>query len=238
MNRSLLAATAACALAVSSPAWAANIGLTIWNTANPGGAVTATGTDNVIISTENLNGVTVEGSLGTRVTTPFNEINGAQFLIDNTTTSSQTVELAVGAVGYVGPDGKYHQSATINLQNGSADLAGGFFVDALNRQGGISPVFPAFGVENTMFDSGSLSGPQAFSFNDLALTPNSGKLFSMGETLTLTLGAGAIVGVQGISQTASAIPELPTWAMALGGFGFFGLLGLRRQRSQRAAFAG
>jgi MYXO-CTERM domain-containing protein len=93
-------------------------------------------------------------------------------------------------------------------------------------------------VENALFDSGSLAGPQAFSFNNLAGAPDSGKLFSMGETLELTLGPGAIVGVQGISMTAAAIPELPTWAMALAGFGLFGLLGRRRQQvAQRAAFA-
>jgi hypothetical protein len=130
MNRFLLAATAACALAVSSGAYASNIAITIWNTANPGGAVTGTGTDNVVIGNENLNGVTVDGSLGTRLTGP-NEINGAQFFLDNTTNASQTIELAVGAIGYLGSDNKYHQSATINLQNGSADLAGGYFVDAL-----------------------------------------------------------------------------------------------------------
>jgi hypothetical protein len=228
MKKYLLAATAACALVVSSDAWAENIAIAIENAANPGGVVTASGTDNVFIGAENLSGVTVDGTIGTRSTGP-NGINGAQLLITNTTGLTQTLDFAVGAIGYVGSDNEYVQSATINLQSGTADLTGGYFVDALDRQMATSDATTTFGVENATFDSLSLTGPRAFSFNNTAFTPNSGPLFSMGEVLQVTLGAGAVVGVQGISMDALAVPETSTWVMAIAGFALCGLFGYRKR---------
>jgi hypothetical protein len=234
MKTALLAA-AALALAFAAPAHAQNTAITIWNTANPGGAETDTATNIATVGPANLSGVTVETSIGTRVTSSFNEINGAQILLTNTTGSSQTIEIAVGAINYLGVDDRYHQSATINLQQGTADLAGSFFVDALDRFGGTSVSNASFGVNNFSFDSMTLDGPFAFSKNNLAIGPLSGPLYSMGETLKLTLSAGAVVGVQGISMTAAPVPEPRTWIMALLGFGLLGIIGARKAREGRFA---
>lgn len=235
MKRLALAAALLIAAPIT-PALAQNTAISIWNTANPGGLETAIGTSIATLGPASLGGVTIETSIGTRVTSPFNEVNGAQILLVNTTGSSQTVELSVGADNFIGVDNRYHQSATINLQSGTADLMGSYFVDPLNALGGTTASNPP-GVNNFSFDSGSLTGPQAISENHFANFPSSGPLYSMGETLTLTLGAGAIVGVQGISMTSAPIPEAPTWAMMLGGFGLLaGVAYARRRKAPRLAF--
>ena len=41
---------------------AANTALTLWNDANPGGAVTATGTDTAVLSGSSLGGITISTS--------------------------------------------------------------------------------------------------------------------------------------------------------------------------------
>jgi hypothetical protein len=213
-----------------SPAYAENVAIGIDNAAASGDLQTATGTGVTTLTTVNLNGVTITGVVGQRETGP-NEVSGGEFFINNTTGSTQTIDFAVGAIGYLGPDKRYSQSATINLASGSADFAGQYYVDALDRQMG-KDATTTFGVENALFDSGSLTGPHAFSFNNVAFTPGSGSLYSMGETLELTLSPGASVTVDGISMTASAIPEPSTWAMLL--IGFIGLAwaatGRRRAR--------
>jgi len=235
MKRCLLAAAAASAIICASSANAENIAIGIDNAGFPGDLVTATGTDTVLIGAELLNGIEVTATLGNRTIGP-NEITGANLFVNNLSSSTETLRLAVGGIDYIGSDSVYKQTATISIAAGSADLAGHYYVDSLNRQMGLD-ASSVFGVNNNNFDSGLLLGPQSFSFNDTAFSPKSGSPFSMGETLFLTLSPGASLTVDGISMTASAIPEMPTWAMALAGFGLFGLLGLRRQRTQWAAFA-
>ena len=233
MKKLLLAAVAAGAV-FASPALAENIAIGIDNTAFPGDLVSATGTDTVLLGSENLNGIVVTTTLGNRSTGP-NELTGANLFVNNTSGVAQMLRLAVGGIDFLGADGIFKQTATISLAAGSADLAGNFFVDALNRQMGLDAT-SVFGVLNGVFDSGLLSGPQSFSFNDIAFGPSTKSPYSMGETLLLTLSPGASLTVDGLSMTASAVPEPKTWAMLVAGFALMGLVGYKR-RARTPRFA-
>jgi hypothetical protein len=70
----------------------------------------------------------------------------------------------------------------------------------------------------------------SFSHNGTGSVSDSGP-FSMTETATITLTAGAQLINRGQTEIKEAIPEPSTWAMGLIGFGFLGFAAYRRSRS-------
>ena len=116
-------------------AHAANTAITMWNTANPGGAETAIGTDDADLAVSNFGGVTVTLSFVNRGTAP-NQITEGNINIDNTTGSVQTLSIIAGANGYLGPADGFTLTGTIGATLGMSDLLGSFFVDGGNTLNG------------------------------------------------------------------------------------------------------
>jgi hypothetical protein len=232
MNKQMaLMAVGVGALIAASPANAANVALAMWNSSNVGDIVTQSGTGSTSIGPENLDGITVTLSFANRTTAP-NSLTGANINIDNTGTTTQTFNVIVGANGYLGPSSVFALSGTILTALGTADLTGNFFVDAGNVLNGLSTGVSGLDIGN--FDSASLTGPKSFSFNGFGADSVAGP-YGMAERLTLTLAPGAEVAVQGMSMTASAIPEPRTWAMLGIGFAIMAFMGFKRKREARYA---
>jgi hypothetical protein len=234
MKRLLL--TTALAAALATPAAAANTALTLWNSSNPGGAETASGTDTAVLSGSSLSGITITTSGATRLTSPNNSLTESNLFISNTTGTVQTLDIIAGANGYLGPSNLFNASATVLIATGQAELTGTFFVDAANSLNGTN-TGPVVGTQiGGTFDSGLLTGPFSFSSNSAnVFFPVLGP-YGMAESLQLTLQPGAFVGVQSISMDATnAVPEPSTWVMMGGGFALLAALGLRKRRTPRFA---
>jgi hypothetical protein len=228
----LLLTTALLAAVGATPVRAADSALTIWNTANPGGAESANGTGGASILSSNLGGVTVSVSSVQRGINP-NDLTEANISIDNTTGTIQTIKIIAGANGYVGPSDLFTLTGAIGATLGGSELMGQFFTDQGNTLNGNSSL-AVTGTQIGSFDSGALTGPESFAFNGSGisslLTP-----YGLAEELTLTLAPGATVFIQGMSMDANAVPEPSTWVMMGGGFAILGLLGLRKRRVPRFA---
>jgi hypothetical protein len=214
-------------VALALPASAANVALAMWNSGNVGDLVTQSGTGTTTVGPENLDGITVTLSFANRGTVP-NSLTGANINIDNTTGSTQTLNVIFGANGYLGSAADFALSGTVLTALGTSDLMGSFFVDQANDLNGLSTSVAGTDIRN--FDSGSLAGPQSFSFNGFGLDSVTGP-YGMAERLTLTLAPGAEVAVQGAAMTA--VPEPKTWAMLILGFGVMALMGARKVRKDR-----
>ena len=215
---------------------AANTALTLWNSTNPGGAETATGTDTAIISGSSLGGITITTSGATRLTVPNNSLTESNLFITNTTGTVQTLDIIAGANGYGGPSNLFNASATVLIATGQAELTGSFFVDQRQL------------VERHEHRAGRRDADwrhvrlRSADRAVLVLGQQPGVPFSvtgpygMAESLQLTLQPGAFVGVQSISMDATnAVPEPSTWVMMGGGFALLAALGLRKRRTPRFA---
>jgi hypothetical protein len=228
MKKMILAAGLVGALAGS--ARAADTALILWNSADPGSPETATGIGSADILTTSLGGISILASTANKDVMP-NSLDASNIIIHNSDTTSQTLDFIVGANGYPGPSDEFKLSGTINLSLGAADLKGFYFVDGTDTLNGTAE--SVTGAEINNFDSGALSGPQAFSFNGFGSDPVGGP-YGMAEWLQLTLAPGATVGVQSVSMEA-VVPEPQTWVMGLVGFGLLGAMGFRRARTARFA---
>ena len=231
MRKLLLGTTLLAGLLAVSSANAANTALILWNGANPGDAETATGTGGAFLASSSLDGIDISFSNVNRETTP-NGITENNVNITNTTNTAQVLHIIAGANGFFGPAAGFGLSATILTALGSSDLSGSFFVDHSNSLNGQTESVTGTDIDN--FDSGSLTGPHSFSFNAIGLEEVAGT-YGLAESLTLTLQAGATIGVQSISMDASAVPEPSTWAMGLAGFGFLAFVGFKRSHKDRLA---
>jgi hypothetical protein len=235
--KKLLLTTALLGAVGASPAMAANTALTLWNDANPGGAVTAIGTDTAVLSGSSLGGITISTSGVQRETVPNNGMTESNLFITNTTGTVQTLDILAGTNGFLGPNNLFNASATVLIASGQAELTGMFFVDPLNTLNGVN-TGPVVGTQiGGTFDSGLLTGPFSFSANSPLVSFSVTGTYGMAESLQLTLQPGAFVGVQSISMDATnAVPEPSTWVMMGGGFALLGLLGLRK-RTKTPRFA-
>ena len=222
------------ALAFAGPAMAANSALIIWNQANPGDFESALGTGSANLTGSDFDGVSVTLSRVNRFITP-NGMTTSNINIDNNTDSVQVLKIIGGVNGLFGATNGFTLTGTIGGQNGTSSLFGQFFADASNSLNGEN--FSVNGTFLDSFNSGLLNGTQSFSFNGFGPDSLSGP-YGLAEELTLTLQPGAGVFVQGMSMSASAVPEPKTWAMMGIGFALMGLVGFKRSRKARlAAFA-
>jgi hypothetical protein len=202
----------------------------MWNSADIGGLVSESGTGSVDVGPQNLDGITVTLSFANRGTKP-NSLTGANINIDNTSSTTQTLNVIFGANGYLGPSSHFDTSSTILTALGGADLMGSFFVAGDNALNGLGTSVDGLDIGN--FNSGSLLGPKSFSFNSFGLDTVSGP-YGMAEELHLTLAPGAEIAVQGAAMTAS-VPEPKTWAMLILGFGMMAFMGAKKVRKDRLA---
>ena len=229
--RKLLLTTALLGAVGTTPAFAANTAIILWNTSDPLGAEIASGTGSAAVATSNLDGVTITLSTVNRTTAP-NQLTEGNILISNTDATAQTIKIIAGANGFTPGASEFKLTGTIGVISGLADLGVQYAVDSANTLNGLNETLA--GAVINSFDSGGLTGPFSFSKNltgfDSVLGP-----YGMAEELTLTLQPGASIFVQGASMTASAVPEPGTWAMLLAGFGLVGALGLRKRRVPRFA---
>ena len=227
MKRILL--TAALLASTAIPAMAANTALIIWNAANPGDFESALGTGQANLTGSDFDGVSITLSRVNRFTSP-NGMTTSNINIDNNTTGVQVLKIIGGVNGLFGATGGFSLTGTIGGQNGDSDLFGQFFADNSNSLNGES--FTPVGTFLKSFDSGALVGTQSFSFNGFGPDHLTGP-YGLAEELTLTLQPGAGVFVQGMSMSASAVPEPKTWALMGVGFGLMALLGIKRSRKDR-----
>ena len=229
--KSLPLAAALFLAAGAAPAVAADTAIILWNTSDPGGFESATGTGSAAVATSNLDGVTITLSNVTRGTAP-DQLTEGNILITNTDATAQTLKIIAGANGFTPGANEFALTGTIGVISGDADFGVQYAVDSANTLNGLNETL--VGAQINSFDSGPLVGPFSFSKNltgiDSVLGP-----FGMAEELTLVLQPGASIFVQGASMTASAVPEPSTWAMALGGFALLGAFGWRKSRVQRLA---
>lgn len=229
MNKWLLSAAVLAALGATS-AYAANTAIILWNSADPAGAESATGTGSAQVATSNLDGITITLSTVNRTTSP-NQLTEGNILIKNTDATAQTLDIIAGANGYTPGASAFKLTGTIGVTTGVADLAGSFFVDGADTLNGTATSVVGVGLNS--FDSGSLTGPFSFSKN-LTGFDTVGAPYGMAERLELTLQPGASIFVQGESMTASAIPEPKTWVMAIAGFALLGFAGFKSRKNRLA----
>ena len=163
---------------------------------------------------------------------PSNGLTEGTTNIDNTTGSTQTLDIILGANSYAGKADEFAVSGTLLVSAGSpaVDLSGSFFVDGANVLNGTSTTIAGTDIRD--FNSGSLTGPFSFAFNGFGADAVTGP-YGMAEFLSLTLAPGASVAIEGSSM--DAVPEPKTWALSLIGFGLLGAMGLRRARTARFA---
>lgn len=229
MNKLVVTAALLAAMG-SAPAKAANTAIILWNSANPGGFESATGTGSAQLATSDLGGITVTLSTVNRTTGP-NQLTEGNILIQNTDTTAQTLNIIAGANGYTPGNSLFKLTGTIGVTSGMADLAGSYFADGANTLNGTNETVVGVGLNS--FDSGSLTGPFSFSKNFTGFD-HVGSPYGMAEELSLTLQPGASIFVQGASMTAAGVvPEPRTWVMLLAGFGLLALVG--RKTKQRIA---
>ncbi len=233
MRNILLATTLLTGLLAASAASAANTAITIWNAANPSDFETALGTGQANLVSSDFDGVSVTLSRVNRLTSP-NGMTEANINIDNNTDSVQVLRIIGGVNGLFGVTKGFTLTGTVGGQNGVSDLVGAFFADGTNSLNGQS--FTPFGDLLQTFDSGSLSGTQSFSFNGFGPDHLNGP-YGLAESLTLTLQPGAGVFVQGMSMSASGVPEPKTWAMMGIGFGLMALMGYKSRKNRLASIA-
>ena len=226
-----LGAVGLATLALAGPAMAANTALIIWNAANPSDFESALGTGQANLTGSDFDGVSITLSRVNRFTNP-NGMTTSNLNIDNNTDSVQVLKIIGGVNGLFGATGGFTLTGTVGGQNGVSDLFGQFFADAGNGLSG--ETFSPFGTLLNSFNSGSLSGTQSFSFNGFGPDHLNGP-YGLAEELTLTLQPGSGVFVQGLSMSASAVPEPKTWALMGVGFGLMALMGYKRSRKDRLA---
>jgi PEP-CTERM motif len=232
MRKILLAGTLLAGLgALISPASASNTAITIWNAANPGDSETAIGVGQANLASSDFDGVSITLSRVNRLTNP-NGMTEANINIDNNTDSVQVLRIIGGVNGLFGATHGFTLTGTVGGQNGVSDLMGSFYADGGNTLNGEN--FSIIGSLLKSFDSGGLSGTQSFSFNGFGPDALNGP-YGLAESLTLTLQPGAGVFVQGMSMSASAVPEPGTWAMGVVGFALMAGLGWKRSRKDRLA---
>ena len=205
MKRLLLAGTVLAGL--GSSALAADSALTLWNDANPGGAVTATGTGSAVISGSSLGGITISTSGVQRGVVPGPNMTESNLFITNTSGVVQTLDIIAGTNGFLGP-GQPVQRQRDHPRRGGADsrtVRRVLCLIRLNTLNGVN-TGPIVGTQlGGTFDSGVLTGPFSFSFNSADVPFSVTGLFGMAEGAATRPAAGGVrrgsIDLDGVRST-------------------------------------
>jgi PEP-CTERM motif len=183
-----------------------------------------------------LNSVTVgsftlTGTFAQSKTLPTDELTVSSLTV--TTTTGGTLDMAIGATGFVGPVTVVQVSGSgtfIDTLGGSGALS--FAADTTNTQGAdTSTDLPGTNIGTFPFsvtlDPDSISGSTSRAFSAAGL-------FSMTEGAAFTINPGG--EIVGFNEAMNAVvPEPSTWAMMLIGFAGLAYVGYRASRRTAAA---
>jgi hypothetical protein len=186
---------------------------------------------NLLLLNTMVGDIKVVGTFAVSTAGP-DSLSVSSLTITNLGKHTETLKMAVGDTGFLGPIGLIRSSGSGTFTNdvgGKATLS--FFADVTNTQ----PAVNASDLPGTnLFSTGLtvMTAPDSFAGTHDSTFVASGP-FSMAEGVTLSILPGA--SVTGFNQSMTAVPEPKTWAMLLLGFGLLGLVGFKRKRAQRLA---
>lgn len=153
--------------------------------------------------------------------------------ITNMASTTETLRMAVGDTGFIGPAGLVFSSGSGTFNNGIGSTGAlSFFADNADTQ----PAATSTDLPGTLLFNPSataVTAPDSFA-GTLVTADHLSTPFSMAEGAVITLKPGA--SLTGFNASMAAVPEPQTWALLGLGFGFMGLLGWRKSKSSRFAF--
>jgi hypothetical protein len=246
MKLSLITVTSLCTIFASAPAWATlsiafrDTGTTTTFACQDQSTPCDTdpAVNALLLSPTVIGDFTVTGSFAQ---SNAHSLSDANLTITNNGTATDTLVFSVGQTGYAGPvtDINMSGSGTFEGNIGGSGSAS-FHADSADGQGGVLDILGNPTAPGTLLfnpTSGTITvDPFAFSGNDINEPFSSAGPFSMSLDYSITLLPGAsIVGLES-AETATAVPEIPTWAMALAGFAGLGFAAMRKgKRDARLA---
>jgi hypothetical protein len=189
---------------------------------------------NVLLLNTMVGDIRIEGTFVASSTSP-DELSVSNLTITNLGTSTQTLLMAAGDIGFVGPIAAIRSSGSGTFNNdvgGSGNVV--FFASPSNTQpAAFSTDLPG----QQLFTTGLLVTKAPSSFAGDKTTPFSASgPFSMAEGAAITLRAGASITGFNESMATAAIPEPSTWAMMIIGAGLLASVGWKKRRQARLAF--
>ncbi len=187
-------------------------------------------TGNLFMLNTVIGNFSVTGTFAHSATNPDTLI-ASNVSITNNGSAADTLFFAVADTNYTGGGYLFSKTASGSF-NGAGSIKIGYFVDALNTQGGLTGTDTP-GVDLFNFNASGLGGLQSFSLVNQVSADLVNSPFAMAEGIALTLNPGATLFSQGVGITAA--PEASTWVMAGVGFGLLGLVGVRKSRQARIA---
>lgn len=189
---------------------------------------------NLLLLNTVVGDIKIVGTFAASTTHP-DELSVSNLTITNLSkTVSETLKMAVGDIGFVGPVESIRASGSGTFNNdvgGSASVS--FWASGSNTQPAVTSTdLP--GVN--LFTTGEVvtSAPTSFAGTKDSLFSATGP-FSMAEGASLVLKPGA--SVTGFNESMAVIPEPKTWILMTLGFGALALFGAaRKRRLPRFAF--
>jgi len=232
-------------MAVGAPAYAQNISvavqedgqpLTLFTCANGQPCDLSGSPTSVLFGPSTIGDFSIVFTAGSQEFSP-DRLSVGQVQITNNSSSTQTLDLAISAVGYPDSVPGFQTTASATMDAGTATLSASYFANNLNQLGAqVSGTDAGLGASFLdTINSGTLSGTQSFA-NTVGVGFSATAPYSLAEVVQITLSPGGEITTQGVSM--AAVPEPRTWLLAGLGFAILGLMGIRRNRTHKTVFAG